>query len=136
MGAWDVKAFNNDGACDWAYGLEEVDDLSLVESAIVEVEKSGNDYLDQEIACNALAACEVLARLKGNHGYKDSYTQIVDQWVATHPIKPLPSLIKRALTVIDRVLGNNSELAEVYDDPAIASAWRDAVADLRVRVEK
>ncbi len=30
MGAWAVDSFGNDTACDWAYGLEEVSDLSLV----------------------------------------------------------------------------------------------------------
>ncbi|MGE3819895.1 MAG: DUF4259 domain-containing protein, partial [Isosphaeraceae bacterium] len=34
MGIWGVLAFDNDTANDWAYDLEDVDDLSLVESAL------------------------------------------------------------------------------------------------------
>jgi hypothetical protein len=38
MGAWGELAFDNDSANDWAYGLDEVHDLSLVESALAELE--------------------------------------------------------------------------------------------------
>jgi hypothetical protein len=68
MGAWGELAFDNDAANDWAYGLDDVDDLSLVESALQVIEAVGSGYLDQDIACNALAACEVLARLRGKPG--------------------------------------------------------------------
>ncbi len=53
MGAWGELAFDNDTACDWAYELENVDDLSLVESAFDEVDANGANYLDQDVACNA-----------------------------------------------------------------------------------
>ncbi len=69
MGAWGVLAFDNDTANDWAYGLDGVDDLGLVESAFDEVAEVGGDDLDSDLACNALAACEVLARLRGRPGY-------------------------------------------------------------------
>jgi hypothetical protein len=69
VGAWGELAFDNDAANDWAYGLDDVNDLSLVESAFAELEAVGSAYLDQDLACNALAACEVLARLRGQPGY-------------------------------------------------------------------
>ena len=52
MGAWGELAFDNDTANDWAYELEGIDDLSLIESALKEVEDIGDEYLDQDIACN------------------------------------------------------------------------------------
>jgi hypothetical protein len=61
------------------FDLDQVSDLSLVESAIHEVEGAGSQYLDQGIACNALAACEVLARLRGRPGYTNAYTENVDR---------------------------------------------------------
>ena len=36
--------------------------------------------------------CEVLARLLGHAGYTNPFTEPVDQWVATHEIKPPPAL--------------------------------------------
>lgn len=133
MGAWGERAFDNDTANDWAHDLDGVDDLSLVESALGEVEAVGPGYLDQGIACHALAACEVLARLRGAPGYKNAYTEKVDLWVAAHPLPPSPPLLTRARACIDRILGDNSELRELWseDDP---TEWTAAVADLRHRL--
>src|SRR5690606_30203174 len=109
MGAWGVLAFDNDDANDWAYGLDDVADLSLVESAFQAVEEAGED-LEAPDAANALAACEVLARLRGKPGYTDAYTEKVDQWVADHPLSPSPALLRWADAVIDRILSEDSEL--------------------------
>ena len=37
MGAWSHEAFGNDDALDWAQGLEDADDLSLIEAALAAV---------------------------------------------------------------------------------------------------
>jgi hypothetical protein len=133
MGAWGVLAFDNDTACDWAYGLDGVDDLSSVESAFGEVDSVPDDYLDQDIGCNALAACEVLARLLGNVGYTNAYTEKVDQWVSEHKMTPSPQLLARASNVIDRVLGEHSELRELWEE-ADDGEWRASVEDFRRRL--
>jgi hypothetical protein len=134
MGAWGHLPFDNDTANDWAYGLEEVDDLSLVEAAFDELEAVGSDYLDQDIACSALGACEVLARLLGRPGYTNAYTEKVDQWVADHKFKPPPALLKRASAALDRILGADSELRELWEESDDAADWRAAIEDLRARV--
>jgi hypothetical protein len=134
MGAWGQLAFDNDTANDWAYGLEDVDDLSLVEAAFDELEEVGADYLDSDIACNALGACEVLARLVGHSGYTNVYTEKVDQWVAAHQLKPSPTLLKRASAAIDRILADDSELRELWEEGDEGDVWRQSVEDLRVRI--
>jgi hypothetical protein len=134
MGAWGVLAFDNDGACDWAYELEAVDDLSLVNSTFDAV-AGENEYLDAHEASNALAACEVIARLRGNHGYSNAHTKDVDTWVATHRIDPPASILARAEAVIERVLGDRSELRDLWDQSeAIGLEWRRSVEDLRRRL--
>jgi Domain of unknown function (DUF4259) len=133
VGAWGVLAFDNDTANDWAYGLDEIQDLSLVELAFTELEAAGSGYLDQDLACNALAACEVLARLRGQFGYTNAYTEKVDQWVAAHRIEPGDPLLNRGLAAIDRVLEEHSELRELWEE-ADPAPWRAAVADLRYRL--
>ena len=132
MGAWGVLAFDNDDANDWAYGLDDVTDLSLVESAFSRIDEAG-DYLEAPEACEALAACEVLARLMDRPGYQNSYTEKVDEWVKQHPLKPSPAMLAHATAVIDRVLGKNSELRELWDE-GDASDWLQAVEDLRARL--
>jgi hypothetical protein len=128
-------AFENDTANDWAFDLEDVDDLSLVKSALDEVMASEGDYLDSDVACNAIAACEVIARLRGRPGYTDAYTEEVDKWVAKH--KGLAALstdlFTQAATVIDRILGEDSELRQLWEE-SDGEDWRASVEDLRQRL--
>jgi hypothetical protein len=133
MGAWGALAFDNDQACDWAAGLADVDDLSLVEAAFAAVENADDGYVDAHEACDALAACEVLARLRGHPGYENAYTRDVDAWVASHRIAPLSAILTRAEAVIDRVLAEDSELRELWDE-GDGTEWRQAAADLRRRL--
>jgi hypothetical protein len=132
MGAWGVLAFDNDDANDWAYGLDDVSDLTLVESAFSQLEEA-DDYLEAPTACEALAACEVLARLLGHPGYSNSYTEKVDEWVRQHAIAPSPKLIARAQSAIDRILADKSELRDLWEE-GDASEWRAVVEDLRDRL--
>jgi hypothetical protein len=134
VGAWGHRSFDNDAANDWAYGLEDTADLSLVESALDDLESVGDDYLDQDVACNALAACEVLARCIGNAGYRDAYTEKVDAWVAAHSLKPSPSLLNRASLAIRRILSDSSELRELWEDSDGGQRWREAIEDLAARL--
>lgn len=136
MGAWGERAFDNDVANDWASDLADVDDLSLVERAIAELEAVGDDHLDQDVACRALAACEVLARLKGNAGYADAYTRKVDAWVSAHRLEPPAALLTRASAAMDRVLGEASELRELWDDVDGGKRWRASVEDLGGRLQR
>jgi len=133
VGAWGVLAFDNDDANDWAYDLDGVSDLSLVKSAFEQIEALRSGYLEQGLACNALAACEVLARLRGRPGYTNAYTDKVDQWVATHQIDPPMGLIARGEAAIVRILGPESELRELWEE-AGDQEWRAAVDDLRTRM--
>lgn len=132
MGYWGHLAFDNNTTNDWAGGLEKVDDLSLVESTFDELEDIGDDYLEEDIACEALGACEVIARLLGDSGYMNAYTEKVDLWVADCKLKPSPELLQRAVTAIDRILGDNSELCDLWEEN---DAWIEAMQDLRARLQ-
>ena len=133
MGAWGVLAFDNDQANDWAYDLEDRDDLSLVEEAF---EAVGNidGYLDSGEACNALAACEVVARINGKPGYKNAYTKNVDEWVAARSLELSPELLARANGAIDRILADDSELKELWAETDTYARWMESVEDLRQRM--
>ncbi len=135
MGAWGCLAFDNDEANDWAFGLDDVDDLSLVESTLDALDEGGDDYLEQDLASSALAACEVLARCLGHAGYTNAYTEKVDTWVASNKPNPTPALLEKASAAIDRILGADSELRELWEESQDADAWRMSVADLRGRLK-
>lgn len=138
MGAWGVRSFDNDTACDWAGDLVGgPDDLSAVERAIARAGAEAGPYLDARDAEQALAACEVIARLRGNAGYRDSYTEDVDRWVEAHRhLRPTPPMIDAAAAAIDRILAPVPELAGLWADAgdAIEAEWRADVDNLRRRV--
>jgi hypothetical protein len=133
MGTWGSGAFQNDTAADWAFELETAEDLSPVLLAITGVLQVGDEYLDVDDACCALAACEVVARLKGNWGTRDAYSEPVDLWVEAHPETPRPDLVKGALAAIDRILKPPSELLELWQEED-AEEWIGSVEELRRRV--
>src|SRR5256886_5455601 len=93
MGTWDEGSFGNDTACDWSYGLEKVNDLRYVETTLDKVLAYGaGEMVPADAAECAVAAAEVIARLKGRWGEEDSYTETTDAWVRSHPVSPPPAL--------------------------------------------
>ncbi len=79
---------------------------------------------------------EVLARLNGDPGYKNSYTEDVDDWVAAHPLTPSPALLARANAIVDRILGDNSELMDLWAESNEIRNWLESVGALRQRLRK
>jgi hypothetical protein len=134
MGVWSADIFGNDTAGDWGAELSEADDLTFVEQTLDEVVEAGDDYLDSDQAFTGLAACEVLARLKGQWGKRDEYSRDVDDWVESHPQTVPKRLIAKAVKVIDRINREPSELLDLWAESDDSAAWRAAVADLRLRV--
>jgi hypothetical protein len=134
MGAWGTGIFDNDTACDWAYDLKDTSDLSLIESALDKVLKVGAEYLHASDAEKALAAAEVVARLKGNWGIRDSYTEKMDKWVETTRLIPPQALIEKALKAIERVLSGPSELLELWAEGEEFIVWEESVKDLSKRL--
>ena len=134
MGDWEASAFGNDTACDWAYELEESEDLEFLNATLDEVLSIGDDFLDEDLACEGLAACEVVARLKGNWGERNAYTEAADDWVEAHAIFAPLAPVEKALAVIERVLGDSSGLRDLWEDDGENPEWRAALADLRARV--
>lgn len=130
MGSWGTGAFDNDTACDWSNDLVDSEDLSFVQNTLSVVHELDDDELDADLGAEALAACEVVARLQGRAGRKNANTQIVDQWVRAHPAKPPADLIRLATHVIDRV-AEVSELAQRWHGD---QTWRASMQDLRRRV--
>lgn len=134
MGAWDVDSFGNDTACDWAYSLANSHDLSLVERTIDNVLNVGSDYLEAPEAEEAVAAVEVIARLLGNWGIRNAYTEPADAWVEEHELTPSLELIRKAHAAIERILTTPSELLELWEDSSEAEAWKASLSDLEERI--
>lgn len=123
MGTWGTGAFDNDAACDWSADLTEADDLSLVEDTLSSAEEADEDELDIDLACEAIAACEVVARMQGRGGRPSANTAELDQWIKSRAERPSQRMIRSAANVLERV-ASSSELAPL----------RDSALDLKKRV--
>lgn len=132
MGTWSHEPFGNDDANDWAYGLEEVGDLSLVEQAIDQA-LDAEAYLEAPEGSHAVAAVEVLAKMLGRGTQSDVYTEKVDEWIKSVDIQPSPDLLVKAKWVLARVAGDNSELAELWDEVA-SEAWAASIKALQAAI--
>jgi Domain of unknown function (DUF4259) len=131
MGTWSCEPFGNDAAGDWAFGLDEAKDLSYIEAALDAVlEQDKDDELESTDAEEAIAACEVLAKLLGKGTQSDGYTQGVDAWVASLKLKPDSALLKKAQKALKRVTGKNSELRELWEEEG-ADDWKESIKAMR-----
>ena len=134
MATWSTEPFGNDSAVDWSYGLEQVNDLSLIDDALNRVLDCGDDYLESPEAEEAIAAIDVIARLKGNFYVQDSHTESADKWVAAHALRPTPELIEKATQVLDRIVTESSELYELWQEGENFDKWRQQIDLLRARI--
>jgi len=135
MGTWDAGSFGNDTGGDWSYGLRAVNDLAYVETALDEVLGYGSTIaVPGESAESAVAAAEVIARLRGQWGEESAYSETVDHWVREHPIMPPQRLVTKAIDALNRLVIPPSQLLDLWNESGDADGWIEAVAELRQRV--
>jgi hypothetical protein len=135
MGAWDHTTFGNDDACDWGSNLHSYKDLSFVEETLDKIVDNGPEYLEAPEASEAIAAAEVVARLQGRFGVKNAYTTEVDDWVSSNPLTVPKPLAQKAHSALDRILTQPSELLELWEESDSFQLWRDAVTDVKARIQ-
>ncbi|WP_406110576.1 DUF4259 domain-containing protein [Kitasatospora purpeofusca] len=130
MGTWDIGHFDNDTAADFCAGLDEAaagEREGVVRRALTLAADTGaEDYLDFDEAVEAVAAAALVA------------SQCPDGAPVTSaygPDEPLPVLAADlrplAVAALDRVVAEESELAELWDEGGEGPAWRRAVRELR-----
>lgn len=134
MGAWAEDAFGNDAACDWAGDFAENPSLGAIEEAIQTI-LSTDEYLDSHEACEGLVAIEIVARLKGNWGERSAYSEAVDKWVESVDVSPSAELLTAAENAITRILAEDSELQELWDEGDVNQEWHREMDDLLSRVK-
>ncbi|MDK8189265.1 DUF4259 domain-containing protein [Paenibacillus sp. UMB7766-LJ446] len=136
MGAWGTGIFENDDVLDWKLDLFDTDDMELIEETIEEVLEE--EYIESDLASNALGAIEILAALQGSPGKeilnKQSDTEDLYDWINTHKGKgkgkELISKAKRAVKKIKK----DSELKELWEESEEYLIWLNAINDLEKRL--
>jgi Domain of unknown function (DUF4259) len=134
MGTWSVDPFGNDDAVDWIYDLVETNDLTFIVETIQKVLDFGSEYLDAPEAIEAIAAADIIARLKGNFYVKNAYTESLDDWIENHRLTPPQALVESAILAMDRILTAPSELLELWQDSKDFDHWAKEMQDLKARL--
>jgi hypothetical protein len=133
LGCWAIDSFGNDDAADWLCDLVEQNDLGFIQETIKRV-LDIDSYLEAPDAAQALAAVEVVAAALGRPTTAGQAEESLAEWVAR--VKPVPdlSLVSQASAAIDRILGPESELRELWEESGEFEKWEANVTDLRSKL--
>lgn len=131
MGTWSHESFGNDTANDWAYELEDATDFSVIEAALQVALDEGDEYLDADLAMEAIAAVEVIAKRLGKGTQSDVYTEKVEQWLETISEQPSDDLLSLAKRVLERIVADDSELKELWLESDEYELWLGNIQQLK-----
>ena len=131
VGAWGTGPFDNDDAGDWFYALEESGGLGPARAALTEALAAG-DYLELPEANNAVAAAAIIAATldKAVEGLPEH----VGTWLGAGHDDATADDARLALRALDRVTGENSEAAELWEESDSVAGWTASIDDLRARL--
>ncbi|MFC8720430.1 DUF4259 domain-containing protein [Kitasatospora sp. NPDC057198] len=128
MGAWDIGHFDNDTAADFGGELDDAapeQRAELLRATLAEAaEVTADDYLDSDVAVPALAAAALVA------SHCSGGEPVTTAYGPKQPLPPLAELRPLAAAAVRRVLAEESELAELWDETELSADWRAAVARL------
>ncbi|MEV6123000.1 MULTISPECIES: DUF4259 domain-containing protein [unclassified Streptomyces] len=128
MGTWDIGPFENDTAADFAGTLDGTDREGRAEFLRATLQRAAGavEFLDSPEAEEAVAAAALIAaQCPGGEPVSTGYG----------PAGALPTfgddLRRLAADALTRVLSEESELAELWDETSDAAEWREGVLRLR-----
>jgi Domain of unknown function (DUF4259) len=132
MAAWDTGPFDNDGAADWAGELDDAEPparAGLVRAALTEAAEEA-DYLRVEVAEVAVAAAAVLAASRpGGPAFESAFAPKL--LFAEEPLELADDLVPLALRALDRVVADESEWRELWEESGEFDAVLTALAPVR-----
>jgi hypothetical protein len=128
MGAWGYLPFENDDALDWLDELES-GGADVIRGALAKVD--GGYVEAPEGNATSPRGRRHHCRLPGQP-VRD-LPENVSEWVTTHGAELTALDVELALEAVGRVAGEESELAELWDD-ADEPEWRESLEDLAERL--
>jgi len=133
MGAWGKGIYDNDDACDFVGEVVDSLDLSRIHAAVNEV-LNANQTLEAPLAAQGLVAADVVARLRGQWGDRNSYTGVIQQWAERANLTASDELLLKARQVVVRVRTEPSELLELWSDDPDPETWHATLDTLLQRL--
>ena len=134
MGCWAINSFGNDTAAEWLAELLGKLDLEGVRQAVTQA-LAGDGEIDSSDATEALVAIEVVAAALGRPTLAARDKPELLAWVKRLGPSPDASLVADSERALDRILGPQSELNELWEETSDYDEWRADVANLRARLQ-
>jgi hypothetical protein len=127
MGAWGHKTFQDDTTCDWVYDLQDAEDpITFLKQSLT---PENEDYIEYDDGCSILGACEAIYGIK--HGSRDPEAEEFTTWVDSNKNLDLSDLTALAGSAAQKVLGDNSELKELWEEnEELFPQWREEIESL------
>ena len=134
MGAWGLGSFENDDACDFLADATESGDLTLLREALDNVLTS-TEYVEAPDACNAIVAAEIIAAALGRPTQAAQQEEELTSWLSR--IRPTidNELAAQALDALSRILAENSDLRELWEEADDFSDWQASVKELALQLQ-
>jgi hypothetical protein len=136
MGTWGEGAFDNDAAADWAHRFERADrasGIALIEDALGRAAGTpASSYLGASDGDLTVAAAELVAYLADQPVEESAYNRTAFEWADRVDALAGPELTGLALQALTRITGDDSELADLWDEGP--STWRASIAELAAKL--
>ncbi|WP_339095357.1 DUF4259 domain-containing protein [Deinococcus sp. VB142] len=133
MNLWGTGPFDNDAAKAFADEVLQDGDYALAEAFDVVLD-ADMDYVEAEEGFRVVAAAEILAAV-----LTDGTSRLVDAglrgWVQNADASALAALKTSARNALKRVLSDQSELDDLWEESSDAEAWRSEVERLRAALD-
>jgi hypothetical protein len=108
--------------------------ITLIEGTLDRALAVGGEYLEAPDAEEALAAAEAVARMLGNFGVRNDYTETMDAWVSYINRRPPEELVAKAQQIVARIQQPPSELLQRWSESDKSEVWSRSLADLTRRL--
>jgi hypothetical protein len=132
VGTWDSGPFDNDSAADWCGDLDDADPadrLGIVRQALAVV-ADHTGYLDDRLGVRAIAAAAVIVSQRpGVEPLTSPYAP--DFLLEGEGLVVPEDVAALAVRALDRVVGDDSEWRELWEDTGDAEDALAVVGDLR-----
>lgn len=127
MGAFGFGPFENDDALDLVseVGLDGAD---AVDDALDEViQERNSDCIESDLGAKAVAAIEMIALARQEKLLRNKFVKLANISEKTAKQLATAGRVKKAIKVASIITGDNSELAQEWDDSGQGKAWRSRI---------
>ena len=133
MGAWGYNIFENDSALDFIWEIEEAEDCLGLITEVFTLGISA-DYLDEDDCSNILTAAAVIDSALFKTEYNDAEGAF-DEIVEKIDVKTASKLKNLAASALEAVLGEKSELRDLWSESPDYDNWKKSITDIIERLK-